>query len=342
MRAAHVVIALAVTLLLTGCQALTPPSSTPSGGAPSPTPTLSTSPVQERETGLAKPRQVFGGDCAQLFTAEEVGTALGVPVAAQADVDIFDNFGIIDEQNGGLRCAWVADGYAALLDVLVLPADATDYDEPSGCGSYLESGMPACPLEASAGGIRISGLAGRFDVELTVIESATNALLSMFEERATPANSAPVPLAAAGSWAYPVDCEAIVAASDFSAVPGLGASSTGSAGGGGSDAYYPAAVIALWRELGLPHCVIAGESVYLYFDAFGGGRWMEAELSAAPASLLPVEGIDAVYATPLGDGTSRINVFDGPNWLQFTVSFTKNAGAIATRLVTALDATAIE
>lgn len=342
MRSTHVVAIVVLALSLAGCQGLpSPTGSSPHAGA-SPSASPSASPIQERETGLTQPRQVFDGDCGALFTEDELGAALGATVSLAAPDDLFDNEGIINQQNGGLRCGWYSDPYAAFVDVLVVPAAAVDYDEPTGCGAYLESGVPACPLEAVAGGIRISGLVASSTGDISAIESATESLRLLFEQRATPENAAPVPLPAVGSWAYPVNCEAIVAASDFSAVPGLGSASLGYTGAGGSDAYYPRAVSALWGASGLPHCGIEGESVSLDFDAFGGGRWKEAELSASPATKLPVDGVDAVYATALGDGSSRINVFDGPNWLQFTVKFTKNAGPIATQLVTALDATAIE
>lgn len=339
MRTVHIAAVAIAVVLLVGCQgpqADTPGS--PSGGPPSPE--ASASGVQERETGLVQPKQVFGGDCTKLFTIGELSAAMGTSMTVIAPDQIFDNSGIVDEQNAALRCAWESTPYA-VVDVLVYPSVAVTYDKPSECGQFTESAIDACPIETTVNGIAISGVEGIADGDAAVVSAAQATLLSLFADRATPENSAAVPIPAAGSWAYPVNCEAIVAAAVLSGVPGLGASSTGYTGAGGSDAYYPAAVVALWGPTGLPHCGIQGESVYLDFDAFGGGRWKEAELSAAPAVPLAVDGVDAVYVLPLSDGRFRINAFDGPNWLQFDVGFTENAGPIAAALVTSLDATAI-
>lgn len=339
MRPAHVATALVVLLVVAGCQGQPTPTTSASLPASSPAPSAD-EPVQERETGLIQPKQVFGGDCSLLFSTDEVSAAVGATMTVVPPADIFDNAGIIDEQNGGLRCAWKSDPYS-VVDVLVLPAEAVSYDEPDTCGSFTESGIPACTLEATANGIRMSGMVGRIDAPVVDMEAAKQTLLALFTERATPANVAPVPIPAAGSWAFPVECESVVAAADLSGVPGLGADSTGYSGAGGSDAYYPPAVQALWGPHGLPHCGIDGESVFLDFDASGGGRWKESELSAAPAVPLVAEAFDAAYAVPLSDGRFRIHAFNGPNWISFDVTFTKNAVPIATALIAALDATAI-
>ena len=286
------------------------------------------------------PRQVFDGDCSRLFTTEELEAAVGTAVTPVPAADIFDNQGTENQRFGGLRCDWVAPEYAVYVGVLVLPAAAVSYTEDHACDIALESGHAGCALEAITNGIRISGVVTRSDRDIGLAATAQAALLAVFAEHAVGVNVAPVPLPAAGAWSFPVDCPAVVAAADFSGVPGLGASSTGDHGGG-SDAFYPRAALELWSDVGPPHCFITGESVYLYFDAYGGGRWKEAEVAAgAGTAPIAVDGLDAVYSVPLGDGTFRVNVFDGPNWLQFTVNFTTNAPAIAQTLVASLDLTA--
>ena len=71
-------------------------------------------------------------------------------------------------------------------------------------------------------------------------------------------------------------------------------------------------------------------------------RWKGVSVgTAAQATPLTVDGLDSVLANPNPDGSYTIDVLDGPNWLEFTVTHTSNAGPIATALVTALDATAV-
>ena len=97
---------------------------------------------------------------------------------------------------------------------------------------------------------------------------------------------------AEGAWAWPVDCAAVIAAGDFSAL--------------------------------------------------GGSRWAEAEVTAfAGASTIAVDGIDSVVLSPYYGDTTRVDAFDGPNWVSFSVRHASNAGHLR-RHSSPLDTTAIE
>jgi hypothetical protein len=167
-----------------------------------------------------------------------------------------------------------------------------------------------------------------------------SALVAAFEANATEAMSAPVPLPAAGSWDTSPDCAAVVALADFSAVPGLGAGTTGE-DWGGFDGYFPPALSALWSQFSPTGCGLIRSGAEVGFNAIGGLRWRGAQAAAdGGATSLTVAGVDEVWVTE-NDSRYYINVLDGPNWLIFDVAHVSNAAAIAQQLVAALDATAI-
>lgn len=108
-----------------------------------------------------------------------------------------------------------------------------------------------------------------------------------------------------------------------------------------SDAYVASAERALQAEHGA--CGIYGGDIYVNFNALGGGRWAEASISSLPgATTAPVDGIDMVILSPTLDGGTRVDAFDGPNWVSFFVRYPANAGVLAQALIAALDTTAIE
>lgn len=337
-RAATIALALSLAVGIAGCGSGSPEAASPSNGSST---TPSAEPTQARETGLVAPKQVFGGDCANLYTADEISQIVGLPVV---EGDSGSMYGIPDisvELHGGIRCSWSAAEYAASVYLVALPEAAVTYGAPSGCEPDNGLYYPGCTLEKVAGGIRLSGRVSTIDSDLTALAAYQTALLSLFEQRATPENYAPLPIPAAGAWRYPVDCASVVAAADLSAVPGLGA---GTEGGqtGGSDAYFPPAEFALWGAFTPPYCTMYKGDVYVDFQAFGGGRYMESTIAALPgAASLAIDGIESAITVPTGyDDRTVVHVFSGPNWLHFTVKFTKNAAPIAKALIASLDATA--
>lgn len=305
-----------------------------------PTPTA----TQERETALVAPAQVFGGDCEALFTSAEIGAILGVDsVITSHGPRISQNGFTYVEQHGGVRCDWYDADLQSEVSAIVLPEAAASYLAPTGCDLHFESGATGCSLEATQNGIRISGEVHRNDNDTSALIAAQSSLLELFAQRAEDAAMVALSLPAVGAWAWPVDCVAVGAAGDFSAIPGLGAATVGVRAGGGTGAYYHPVDFALAGDFPIPHCLLRNGDVFVYFIALGGSRWAESEVTAlAGATTVAVEGLDSVVLSPYYDETTRVDVFDGPNWVSFSVRYASNAGALSQALVAALDTTAID
>jgi hypothetical protein len=314
--------------------------------APTPTPT----PPQARETGLEAPQQVFGGECASLFSDEELSAALGAPMSVNTNVErdlghYPDPIQSTVEQIGGIQCSWSSPTKSGIwLWVFVFPEGAIDYDKKA--DACVATGFEGndCQVESVSAGVRMSGILGDSNGVSTAagLKKSTSrhaALVALFDERVGSVPIAPAPIPALGAWNVRPDCKAVVAASDFTAVPGLGAKAKGEVTGfvGG---YLPGFLRSLHGDGGTG-CFIDGESVDVDFTALGGERWKgKASVEEGKAKPLQVDGLDAVYVRDNPNGTHTIDVLDGPNWLQFDVAFTKNAGPLARALVAGLDTTA--
>jgi hypothetical protein len=324
-------------------------SSTPAA-APTPTPKATSSATQARETGLEAPQQVFGGECASLFSDEELSAALGAPMSVNTNVErdlghYPDPIQSTVEQIGGIQCSWSSPTKSGIwLWVFVFPLGAIDYDEKAyGCVVTGFEGND-CQIESVSAGVRISGILGDSNGASTAagLKKSTSrhaAFVALFEERVGSVPLTPAPIPALGAWNVRPDCEAVVAAGDVTKVPGLGAKAKGRTTGfvGG---YLPGFLRSLHGDAATG-CSIDGESVDVDFTALGGERWKgAASVEKGKAKPLQVDGLDAVYVRDNSNGTHTIDVLDGPNWLQFDVKFTKNAGPIARALVAGLDATA--
>lgn len=330
-------------VFLSGCMG--PPGGFPSGhptgggGAHGPGSTPTPTATQARETGLVPPARVFGGDCNALYSAATVSAALGATVTLQNNYANDPGFAV--ERVGGISCYWSgADPTTSLgVAVVAMPAEAVTYTTPTGCSLALYD-TSGCTLEDVHNGIRLSGAIFDAYGGATATAGMQAALTAAFETSATEAMSAPVPIPAAGSWAGIPDCSGVVAAGDYSAVPGLGAGATGEPWGG-FDGFFPPAMSTLWSQYSPTACGLIGPSAEIGFAAEGGLRWQgAASASAAGASALAVSGIDEVWVKEDG-GRYYVNVLDGPNWLSFDVAHVSNVPAIAQQLVTALDTTAI-
>lgn len=333
-------LALVVLLAVTGCATSSPPASAPPQ-VPSTSASPSGEPEQQRETGLTRPSGVFGGQCDNLFTDAELEAVMGEPLALEANHfrELWGGGGVID-QAGGLMCTW--NGTQGLVIAIALPEAAVDYEAPPwDCaeGSH-DSYNYSCPLESIVNGTRLSAyVSASTSVDATRV--SRDALIAIFSEKAAAVSPVPVPIPAVGAWVLPPDCAAVVAGADLSAVPGLGAGSTGSPYGGyGKDA--PMAEGAIAGDWSPPTCVIMGVSAEVEFAPIGGSRWREADLAArADATALTLAGVDAAYGVPYENGTTLVYAFSGPNMLMFAVKFTKNAAGIATALIASLDSTAV-
>lgn len=329
-------------VLVAGLTACSPISAAPSNGGSQPdtTPEATLTPQpQERETGLTQPATVFEGQCESVFSDAELTAALGEPVFLGGNhFDAMWAGDFLFSQNGGFECTWTGD---ARVIALLLPEAAVDYD-PTARACRLEehdTGLMTCPLEAVANGIRLSGLVS-LGLDQNATEAAGDALVTTFLAKAAQQVPIPVPIPALGSWRMPADCEAIAAGADFSAVPGLGAGTTGFQGGYGKDTTQAEnAVAGEWSAL---NCGLQGADAVVGFIPAGGERWRESSIaSRGDATPLTLSGVDAAYAVPYADGKSLIYAFSGPNMLLFEVRYTSNAAGIATALIAALDATAV-
>lgn len=336
MRNARVAaLALAAAVSLAGCA--TPSSSAPT--MPSVTATETAPAEQVRETGLTRPAIVFDGDCEQVFNATELATILGEDLSLRGNhfSEMWAGDYLFD-QNGGFECTWSGNGRVIAL---LLPESAVDY-EVSDRVCYSQShdtDLMTCQVEAVANGIRLSGLVS-VGTDEAAAAAAADALIASFEQKAAQQSLVPVPLPAAGAWQILVDCAAVAAGADLSAVPGLGAETVGDQGGYGKDV--TRAENELKGEWSALNCYLQGSAAMVPFIPAGGERWREQGIAArADATPLELDGVEAAYAVPLESGKTLVYAFTGPNMLLFEVQYTKNAAGIATALFASLDATAV-
>lgn len=340
-----ITLALSAALVLAGCASLEPADSSESS-RPAPTASASPSaePVQERETGLTRPAAVFGADCGAVFADAELASVMGTPMTIGPNhFTEFWGGGPAIDQAGGLMCRW--EGSLSIVVAVVLPDAALDdelTEQECSRGEWHDMYPGFCGLEQITNGLHLSALVSQ-DADVAVVAAQRDALRAIFIEGALTQTPVPVPIPASGSWVLPPNCEAVVAGADLSAVPGLGAASTGGPGGGYGKQGPPAefAIVAGWSP---PSCTIIGESAYVEFVPIGGHRWKEQEIAArADATPLNIDGVDAAYSVPgYFYESTLVYVFSGPNMLLFSVKYLKNAGGIATALIASLDATAVK
>ena len=334
------VVVAVMSAALSGCQSPAAAPNVEPPSAPEPTPTA----TQARETGLVAPARPFGGDCAAVMSVDEASDVLGQQAVVYTPGETYAPE-VTAELHAGFGCRWVpADGsYASTVWVVFLPADAVSYEPPTGCLPADEMySAPRCAVEAVVNGIRVSGVIWVSSDSMQPATSATASFLAIFKERAEGATPVPVPLPAVGAWANPVECQDVVAAADFSGVPGLGASAVGIPFPFGGDVtiLLPAEVALEDGDPNFPYCWIDGEAADVTFVAMGGGRWLESTV-AATGTPFAIEGYESAYVTPGQENLTKVDIFHGPNWLHFQIVHTSNAKALADALFAGLNATAV-
>ena len=338
MRNALVLSAALVSLIaLSACAPTASPVPVPSASSATEGPAAE----QTRETGLVPPARPFDGDCANLMTEAEASQLLGdqLVLSSYHTTDFAPSYAV--ELHAGLNCRWTSEGYGKQISAVILPEGTVVYDAPGGClADDVERITPLCEVDATANGSSITGAVVAEGETVDFVRAATDSFMALFEQRAAAYDPSPIPIPAVGAWANPTDCAAVVAAGDFSTVPGVGAGAVGTEFPFGGHANTNAAEVALvGSATPYPYCWIDGESADVTFVASGGGRWLESQATAG-ASPFAIDGYESAYTSPGEEGLTKVDVFHGPNWLHFQVKYTKNAKFIADALFAALDATA--
>jgi hypothetical protein len=317
----------AVTLAMSACaQTGTIPGDaepTPSVAESStPSPTPSTAPVREQETGETAPEQLFGGECSNLISDEELSTMTG----AQLTLDDSDGEwshatgDYFIPQAGGVDCAWYNAKYSVGVYLTAVPAAAVDLPESSTCGGYLEFGPRSCDVDAVSNGVRFTGsyftkkyMKSTSLEKVAAIESyvtATALALPSPAQAVVPADS---------TWTYPINCKKLPTQINFSTIfattqPYIGFSA------GGTDVYISRIQSAIWEDKGFPSCTIKRKAANLNkgfsFNFIGGARWAESDIAGrAGVTTMTYDGLDAVYVSPAVKNYVVIDIFDGVNWL---------------------------
>jgi hypothetical protein len=273
---------------------------------------------QPTATAVAQPEQVFGGDCANVFTDEQLASFGDAPFTPYEEtppigysLDIDWNFAI--EQVGGLSCTWSnTDGFLILGFV---PSAAVPTIDDESCGPGFGEGTSGdnfCGIEQAVNGIRITG--GVSGTDAAAARSIAPKVIAAFDTAATSA-TVPAPASVAGSWPNPVDCVALDSAIDSDALFGDGAELNETIGG---DTGTFRATRPLVHEITGLQCIwaIGGQSATVH--VFGGGAWNEAAIADLP-DVTPVDiaGADAAYVEgdPREGNAGYLHVFDGPNWI---------------------------
>ena len=326
-------------VLLAGC-APTPSAPTAAPTPPvaeSQTPTPTPVAIQQPETGLVQPAQVFGGDCDSIFSINELTDILG---SSAMPTGVPENTGdasvFLTAQSGGLTCSWASSDYANGIVITVVPAALLPLTTAEACAKdpYDSAGVE-CAMEAESNETRLSGKVW-FAKAGARNKTKTAKLVSIFDEKAAATEPVPLPIANADSWSNPVECSILEPLLDNPTMLG-GTGDLQIYQGNGSDVYFTPAEHVLYgfddkadqvacafttadpnRELTKAE-IKAGKISEISFSLVGGAAWVEDELSGWDgAKKISIDGIDSAYLVTNGDESGTFEcvvVFDGPNML---------------------------
>jgi len=312
-----IVAALAMIVLLTGCASPAAPAAEPPvQQTPSSTPTAA---VQAQETGLEQPAQVFGGDCGLALPVAGVTAAFGSPMVAVANPDITNR--VLVDNAGGVSCNFRSADYGNNLVATIVPAGAS-VSAPVSCqdGTVNGDAGQTCTLTEVHDGILLSALVS---APGKAGEAIAEKVMAEFTTTASPAQAAPVPIAADDAWVWPLDCAALAPDLALGSAYGNGAGYSGIAVGG-SDAPTTPAERSLLNGQETMYCAFFpagsdGTVDQISVHGFGGARWAESAVrELAGATVVEVDGLESVIQSPWQQGRTRIDVFDGVNWISTT------------------------
>jgi len=300
-----------VVLTLAGCAGHAPQSQ--GTDVASPSAVASPTATQPAETGTEPPRQVFGGDCASLFTTSEVTHWLGRGATLQPQEDVPGTV----EQAGGIRCSWVkwsddgeadsdeagssADGlYLSVLPVALGRATAN----ADACEAELEE-VYLCPVVAEANGYRLTGT-----LSATSPKAASTAaeIEDLFVQRTSLREPGAMPDAVVGAWANPVDLD-VLGAVDVAAITGRSDIVEDGANCGCD-------FVEDGRKYWGDGADTGDYDDDLSVDAIGGGAWVADQVADLEgAKSIEIDGVDRAILIVVENYTTVLEVFDGPNRL---------------------------
>jgi len=292
---------------------------------------------------VQRPEQVFGGDCANVFTDDQLASFGDSPFAADDNgtqattYGNDDDFTFIVEQVGGIDCSWTGnDGW---IRVALFPAAVAPEIEDTTCGpGYGEgtAGPNFCGIQHETNGIRITG--GISGTDAATAAAVSPKIVAAFEVAAASV-SAPVNAAVPGAWTNPVDCPALDASIDASTLFGAGVEYRPDTGGS-EGIYIP--LKGYINDLMFVSCYWAAENgTSVTVQVHGGGAWNAADIAKLDTvTPVNVPNIDAAYIETGGPNGPLLHIFDGPNWLIMSTSPNESASleSAAVTLVDALNA----
>lgn len=320
--------------------------------AGTPTPATTTTPTPAVEPALTAPAQVFGADCASVFTTAGVGAALGASMVTADPWPATDILGVAVRTGGGINCVWAEASVpsGAFLSVVVLPAALMTSEDNAAPWCYASSMggpmLPACNFDISRSGHWLSGVA--YTAAGTAEDDVRNAIAKITDQFATSAavaprfNAAPRP---ADAWPA-VDCGTLSTSGPVSALLGGFRASEGNGpaevpGGFSRAARAAGNTNCIWQRVG---STPAGASSSFTVQTLPSGAWVQAQIAELPgATEVAMPSADRAVSTTV-DNRTTLNVFDGSNWLTIEVGHQSDQtvvketyGPIAVALVTALD-----
>ena len=329
MTSRTVVIVAVVAVFLAGCATPTDAntgadteSSPSASGEPTPS---TTAPAAETDPPFAQP---FDGDCAAMFTPEQVESVLGVPAAVRsAELSVTAN--IWARSMGGLSCAWDVPDEAAALVMAVYPAavfPGTAVASDNTCGVDVESFDRQCDdLSMVENEFWFSG--SLLLTEGTSADAAQASVDTLGENVAAASleagdAAALVPdTSGAGTWPASTSCAAIGETVDAAVLlgnPALTQLETSES--------YQSVDPSSAPSNGWWGCTFSGEAApggvapAVFVEFSPGAAWAKDKIAALPgAEELSAEGVDGAIlamdpaASP--SASANLSVFDGPNLL---------------------------
>lgn len=288
---------------------------------------------------FVQPDQVFGGQCDDLLSEDEVGGILGVPVVLEHRDGTYPGNQIWPNL-GGMRCNWYSESGVSLL-LIVLPSGVLTVGEQEGCSVDALSGDMLCAVDTTVNSIRVSGAvlqagSGKGDS----LQAPADKVEAIVAERLAATDAVSVPVTSATAWTSTCPVDVLQADAGIRA---LIVGQDAFAGGLDNEPPYssvPAEEEVITRTDLAASCLISylvGDSYNFIYSALGGGRWNEAALAhSAGAHYVDIEGFDAVIVRLDSSTGSFVDAFLDDNWISAEVRSTDAAypvlRAIAQRL----------